>query len=147
MKIQVACLGVALGLSWASSSLAVPSSLQAHLRCEPAAGPGRILCELTTTAALGKLVWSDALVVRAPSFARALRSRVVAQVGGTAGAGVSSAKLALVAVEAGRGQLELLARAVVCHEGPAGDWCAPEVIVVAALVSVAPRVTPGSASP
>ena len=147
MKVQVACLGLALGLLSTSSSHALRGSLQAHLRCEPAAGPGRILCELTTNAPLGKLVWSDALVLRAPAFARPLRSRVVAQVGGSVGAGVSSAKLALVAVEEGQGELELLARAVVCHESAAGDWCAPEVIAVAAQVSVAPKVTPGPASP
>lgn len=139
MKRLVAWLGVALGLLVAPSSQADSPVLQAELRCEPAQGPGRILCELTSQAAHGKLVWSDALVVHAPPFARPLRSRVLAQLGSSAGSGKSSAKLALVAATAGQGQLELLARAVVCHEDPAGDWCAPEAVAVSALVTVAPK--------
>jgi hypothetical protein len=100
------------------------------------------LCELITHAPFGKLVWSDALVVRAPAFARPLRSRVVAQLGGSAGPAAGSAKLALVAAAAGQGQLEMLARGVVCHEGPAGDWCAPERVAVTARVSVAAKAVP-----
>ena len=142
MKPLVACLGVALGLLSAPSSHADSPALQAELRCEPALGPGRILCELVTHAPLGKLVWSDALVVRAPPFARPLRSRVVAQLGSSAGPAAGSARLALVAVEAGQGQLEMLARGVVCHEGPTGDWCAPELVAVTALVSVAAKAAP-----
>ncbi|HEY0466057.1 MAG TPA: hypothetical protein VGC79_17725 [Polyangiaceae bacterium] len=116
---------IALLLAFTSRVQADDSPLQASLSCQPAAGPGRILCELTTHAAQGKLVWSDALVVRAPAFARPLRSRFLAQLGGAAAAGGAWAKLALVASEPGEGKLELLARGVVCHDGPAGEWCAP----------------------
>lgn len=105
------------------------------------AGPGRILCELTTHAAQGKLVWSDALVVRAPAFARPLRSRLVAQFATPAASGGAWAKLALVATESGAGKLELLARGVICHDGPAGEWCAP----VQAKVSVDLQVSAPSA--
>jgi len=118
-------LALALGLSCASPLQADESPFQASLSCQRAAGPGRILCELTTRAVRGKLVWSDALVVRAPSFARPLRSRFVAQLGSAAAAGGAWAKLALVASEAGAGKLELLARGVICENGPAGEACNP----------------------
>jgi hypothetical protein len=115
----------ACALSLASRVKADGAPFQASLSCQPAAGPGRILCELTTRAVEGKLVWSDALVVRAPAFARPLRSRFVARLGEAEGSGGAWAKLALVASEAGEGKLELLARGVICHDGPAGEGCAP----------------------
>ena len=115
----------AFGLSFASRGKADGAPFQASLSCQPAAGPGRILCELTTRAVEGKLVWSDALVVRAPAFVRPLRSRFAARLREAEGSGGAWAKLALVASEAGEGKLELLARGVICHEGPAGEWCAP----------------------
>ncbi|MEI9940543.1 MAG: hypothetical protein WDO69_25290 [Pseudomonadota bacterium] len=141
MKILCGVLGCVFGLSLASRLQADDSPFQASLSCEPAAGPGRILCELTTRATQGKLVWSDALVVRAPAFARPLRSRFVAQLGTSAASGGAWAKLALVASEAGAGKLELLARGVICHDSAAGEWCAP----VLAPVTVDLRV--GSPSP
>jgi hypothetical protein len=115
----------AFGLSLASRGEADGAPFEASLSCQPAAGPGRILCELTTRAVQGKLVWSDALVVRAPAFARPLRSRFVSRLREAEGSGGAWAKLALVASEAGEGKLELLARGVICHEGPAGEWCGP----------------------
>lgn len=131
------CLfALAFGLSLASRGHADASPFQASLSCQPAAGPGRILCELTTRALRGKLVWSDALVVRAPAFARPLRSRFVAQLGAAAAAGGAWAKLALVASEAGAGKLELLARGVICEDGPAGEWCTPVLAPVTVEVRV-----------
>src|SRR4051812_7302957 len=124
MKSSSCLSALALGLSLAARVQAEDSPLQASLSCQPAAGPGRIVCELTTRASAGKLVWSDALVVRAPAFARPLRSRFAAQLGSSAAAGGAWAKLALVASEGGVGKLELLARGVICQEGPAGQWCA-----------------------
>jgi hypothetical protein len=115
----------AFALSLASPGKADGAPFQASLSCQPAAGPGRILCELTTRALEGKLVWSDALVVRAPAFARPLRSRFVARLREAEGSGGAWAKLALVASEAGEGKLELLARGVICHDGPAGEGCTP----------------------
>ena len=129
-------LALALGLSFASRAQADDSPFQASLSCQPAAGPGRILCELTTRATQGKLVWSDALVVRAPAFARPLRSRLVAQRGAPAASGGAWAKLALVASEAGAGKLELLARGVICRVGPAGEWCSAVVAPVSVELSV-----------
>ncbi|HYP98766.1 MAG TPA: hypothetical protein VER96_08835 [Polyangiaceae bacterium] len=118
-------LALGFGLSLASRVGAKEPPFQASLSCPPVTGPGRIVCELSARATEGRLVWSDALVVRAPAFARPLRSRFVAQLGSAATSGAASAKLALVASQAGEGKLELLARGVICREGPAGEWCGP----------------------
>ena len=126
----------ALNVALPARVQAEPPALQAQLTCERAAGPGRILCELRTSARSGRLVWSDALVLRAPPFAPPLRSRCVAKLESAATPGTASAKLALVASAPGQGQLELLARGVVCREGQNGEWCAPEVVPVSALVDV-----------
>lgn len=107
----------------ASAARADDASLLAALSCQPVTGPGRVVCELTTRAGAGKLVWSDALVVRAPAFLRPLRSRFVAPPSGVSGGG--SAKLGLVASVPGEGRLELLARGVICRDGPVGEWCEP----------------------
>jgi len=141
MKTSCSVLALGLGLLLASRSQAEDSPFQASLSCQPAAGPGRILCELTTRATRGKLVWSDALVVRAPDFARPLRSRVVAQLGTPGAPGSGSAKLALVASSPGAGKLELLARGVICQHGSAAESCAP----VLAPITVDLRVGPAQA--
>ena len=125
---------ILLGLFVASpSARADNEALSARVECAPAARPGRILCELTANASSGKLVWADVLVVQAPSFARPLRSRVVAQV---APSGAASAKLALVASELGAGELQLRVRGVLCEQGPSGEWCGPEMVRVSAAVEV-----------
>jgi hypothetical protein len=135
MKAGSCFLVLGLGLFLAARSQADEPSFRASLSCQPAAGPGRILCELTTQATHGKLVWSDALVVRAPSFAMPLRTRFVAGLTAPAASGGAWAKLALVASEPGEGKLELLARGVICEDGSAGQ-CTP----VLARVSVELRV-------
>lgn len=135
---RLCALALAGALSFSSRVQAEDSSFQASLSCQPVTGPGRIVCELTARAREGTLVWSDALVVRAPAFARPLRSRFVAQLGSPAASGGAWAKLALVASEAGEGKLELLARGVICREGPAGESCEP----VRAPVTVELRVSP-----
>jgi hypothetical protein len=136
MKARLGLLAVLLGLALSGPVRADVNRLEAHLSCQRAAGPGRVLCELTTKPSSGKLVWSDALVVRAPSFARPLRSRFVAQLGAGSEPGAAWAKLALVASEPGQGQLELLARGVVCHDPGAGESCKAVVLPVSALVEV-----------
>ena len=141
-KTGFCLLASALGVLFTPRSQAEDSPLQASLTCQSTAGPGRILCELSTHATSGRLVWSDALVVHAPAFARPLRSRVVAQLGTPAVVGGAWAKLALVASEAGEGKLEVLARGVVCRDGPNGQWCLP----VRAPVSVELRVNSASAA-
>jgi hypothetical protein len=141
MKRALALLPLALLAVLPTQLFAAPAELTARLTCQRAPGPGRILCEFSTQAHTGKLVWSDALVLHAPSFVRPLRSRLVAQLD-PSGAASASAKLALIATEAGEGKLELLARAVVCREGPSGEWCDPEVLPVTALVTVGPAAAP-----
>jgi hypothetical protein len=136
MKAAACLFGLALGLLPTAPLQADDSPFQASLSCQPAAGPGRLLCELTAHATHGKLVWSDALVVRAPAFARPLRSRFVAQLGTPAAAGGAWAKLALVASEAGEGKLELLARGVICHDGTTGESCVSVLTPVTATISV-----------
>jgi len=136
MKARLGLLSLGLGLAFSGAVRADANALQAHLSCQSAAGPGRVLCELTTKPSSGKLVWSDALVVRAPGFARPLRSRFVAQVGAGAEPGAAWAKLALVASGPGQGQLELLARGVVCPDPGAGEPCTAVVLPVSALVEV-----------
>ena len=83
-------------------------------------------------------------MVRAPAFARPLRSRFVAQLGTPGAAGGAWAKLALVASEAGAGKLELLARGVICENGPAGEWCVPvqAPVTVDVQVGAAPAKAP-----
>lgn len=110
--------------------------LRARVECAPAALPGRILCDLTTSAVVGKLVWSDALVVRTPAFARPLRARFSAKLGTALDPGAAFSRLALVATSAGRGNVELLARGVVCQASTGGESCTPEVVVVTTVVQV-----------
>jgi hypothetical protein len=136
---------VVFGLLWLleQPGRADVSPLQARLSCEPAPAPGRVLCELSTTATSGKLVWSDALVVHAPDFARPLRSRFVAQLGTAADPGAAWARLALVASAPGQGQLELLARGVLCHAPAANEACQAVSVRVSAAVEVGkPRPVP-----
>jgi hypothetical protein len=133
---------LAIGLSLTPRVQAEDSPFQASLSCQPVAGPGRIVCELSARATQGTLVWSDALVVRAPAFARPLRSRFVLPLGAPAASVGASAKLALVASEAGVGTLELLARGVICRNGPAGEWCRPVRAPVIVELRVAPRGSP-----
>ncbi|MEB2312130.1 MAG: hypothetical protein OZ928_09790 [Polyangiaceae bacterium] len=128
-------------LAVAASALAVTSSgrardegLTARLSCRPAASVGRVSCELEVEAADGRLTWVDALVLRAPSFARPLRARV-----GMRQATASTERrvrlpIVLVATEAGSGQLEVEARAVRC----ARSLCASAVLPARAAVEVGP---------
>lgn len=141
MKFALRWLSTALLATVALRASASEPPLTAQLTCQHAPGPGRILCELSTRASAGRLVWSDALVVRAPAFARPLRSRFLAQLD-SPGTQSASAKLALVAGAKGQGKLELLARGVVCSEGASGEWCAPEVAIVSALIEVGPEGSP-----
>ena len=141
MKAALCLLALALGLLPGSRAHADEPPFIASLSCPPATGPGRILCELTARATRGKLVWSDALVVRAPVFARPLRSRLVAELGAAAAPGGAWTKLALVASGEGEGKLELLARGVICHEGSAGESCA------AVLAPIAVEIRVGSPAP
>ena len=153
MKIWPLLLAVTCSALCAAPVCAEASgnALAATVHCASVAGPGRVLCELSVHAVAGRLVWSDALVVRAPAFARPLRSRVVATLGTdpSTGASAATAKLALVASQPGQGQLDVLARGVVCRdpEPGAGQACHAVALAVSALVLVGAPPVPAPAPP
>ena len=124
---------------------AAPPALEAQLDCEPVSRPGRVLCEVKSRARAGTLVWSDVLVVRAPDFARPLRSRVLTELLAKDSAVLTSRKLALVATAPGQGRLELLVRAVICRAGGGEPSCSAETVTVTTWLSVAapPAPRPG----
>ncbi len=117
------------------------SGLEATAHCERAVGPGRVLCEVSVKPTAGRLVWSDVLVVRAPEFARPLRSRVAFVLG--AAPTTAAAKLALVATQAGQGKLELLLRGVICQDAQAGaaQGCRAVAQPLSMALEVGPAVT------
>jgi hypothetical protein len=138
----VASVAFAFSSSFSVRAAGAEPALDARVVCAPAIGPGRIVCEFSAAAPSGKLVWVDALVVKAPAFARPLRSRVVAPLAASGERGTASAKLALVASELGQGTLDLLVRGVVCQEGPSGEHCAPLQARVSAAVNVGQPAPP-----
>jgi hypothetical protein len=96
---------------------AVPASepvLSVVLRCEPAPAPGRVRCALALEVDESlRFTWVDALVVRAPAFARPLRSRV-AQRKLSGKDSKAEVLLALLASGTGRGTFTVRARGVAC---------------------------------
>jgi hypothetical protein len=101
--------------------------MDAELSCRPEAAPGRVLCELRYRAPVGeRLVWADALVTRAPDFAKPLRSRLSPERFGVAGAGERKLSLAFVASHPGVGLVTVRARGVLCQgQGPT-ESCRPQ---------------------
>jgi hypothetical protein len=117
-----------LGVGGATrASAAEPTWVRAELSCRPETAPGRVLCELRWSAPPGlRLVWADALVVRAPEFARPLRSRVTPERLKEVGSSERTLRLAFVATSAGVGQVMVRARAVVCRGQGEQESCHPE---------------------
>lgn len=120
--------GRAFALAVVFLSALAPASepaLSARLSCEPAPSPGRIRCAVAVEVAKDqRLSWADALVVRAPAFARPLRSRV-SQRKLSGKDSKAEVLLALLASGTGRGTLTVRARVVVCSRAqPAA--CRPE---------------------
>jgi hypothetical protein len=104
-------------LGWGSIALSARAddheSLATKLSCEPALSVGRVRCSLSLTAPPGtRFSWVDALVLKTPPFARALRTRVAQPVRPNQ----SQIELALGLVASGEGTaaLSVRARAVVC---------------------------------
>lgn len=109
----------------------------AELRCRPEAAPGRVLCELSYRAGPGlRLTWADALVTRAPDFARPLRSRVTPERFKETGPAERRVSLAFVAGTSGVGQVTVRARAVVCRGEGESEHCHPESHEVSAELRV-----------
>jgi hypothetical protein len=130
-------LAVLLVLVSGGDVRAETSAVEVRLGCRREATPGRVLCELELEVADGRLAWGDALVVRAPDFARPLRARV-----GPNNAAARSPRrlrlpLALAATSAGKGELAVRARLVHCRARPSGAaLCVPAVRDVVAVVEV-----------
>ena len=106
--------------AWADSR---PTALDGGLECQPEGGSSRLVCNVTYRTSRGRIVWADALVTRAPAFARPLRARVTAAVepdGAAARAGI-----ALVPSARGSGKLEVRARAVICAAKESTSACSP----------------------
>jgi hypothetical protein len=107
--------------------------LSARLECANALRPGRVLCELTLSAEQGgTLSWADAIVVHAPEFAPPLRARVTAK---SPVANPAKLSIALIATRAGKGELEVLGRGVICPQAP-GRSCRSVQRAVKAPVEV-----------
>jgi hypothetical protein len=119
----------------AAGVAAAPSAAEpeARLSCRNEPAPGRVLCELELEASSGRLAWADALVVRTPDFARPLRSRVGPRDARSAGERRLELPLAFVAARTGKGEVELLARSVVCSDD---ERCTPFARTVRARLEV-----------
>lgn len=98
-----------------------------RLSCRSEPSPGRVLCELEIEVRSGRLAWGDALVVGTPAFARPLRSRVGVREATTKTERRLELPLAFVATETGEGEIEVLARAVLCTPRPESsrELCLP----------------------
>lgn len=113
-SIQRAAVLVAMATALPSGGAAAPAPIDATLRCQPAAAPGRVGCELEVEARSGRLTWADVVVLESPSFARPLRARFVAGADDARGDRRARVPISLVATSTGRGTLRVRARAVVC---------------------------------
>jgi len=135
---RAAAIAVCLALFAAEGpSRAERGGTEARLSCRREPGPGRVLCELEVEVPSGRLAWADALVVKAPSFARPLRARV----GPKSATGGTERRLrlpiALGATQTGKGELRVRARWVRCR-ARAGqrELCEPGARTVSAPVEV-----------
>lgn len=93
----------------------------AKMSCRVEAGSGRLLCTVSVAAPPGQgIVWSDALVVAAPSAARPLRSRVA-----STSERPAEVVLAFVLGSGAGGRIAVTSRAVACPLAPRAGACAP----------------------
>ncbi len=93
----------------------------ATMSCRIEAGSGRLLCTVNVAAPPGRgIVWSDALVVAAPSAARALRSRAA-----STSERPSQVVLAFVLGGGAGGRIAVVSRAVACPLAPRAGACTP----------------------
>ncbi len=130
----------------ASAGGAQAPAIAATLSCPVRSGSGRLVCELAVEVRAEAtrngsesrpiLRWADALVVRAPDFARPLRSRVSAKLP-EEGAARASIAIPLYATSENTGTLEVRARAVLC-EGNERCRTASRLVTTAVAVKRAP---------
>lgn len=118
-------LGLLAALAGSGRADAVPE-LSASMGCALEAGTGRLLCTVTLAPPPDAVLsWSDAVVVRAPPGAHALRSRVA-----SARATPERILIGFVLTEGGGGPIEVRARAVSCPKAPRRGACEPSTRVV-----------------
>lgn len=105
---------------FAATAGAEPQPL-AGMSCRIEAGSGRLLCTVSVAAPAGRsIVWSDALVVAAPSAARALKARVA-----STSERPSQVVLAFVLGGGAGGRISVVSRAVACPLAPHPGACTP----------------------
>jgi hypothetical protein len=111
----------------ATAESAPPGDPRVELVCRREPAPGRVLCDVDVETDHSRLVWADALVVRAPDFARPLRSRVGVREARSTSERRIELSLAFVATTTGKGAVETLVRAVICTPGREGgeELCVP----------------------
>jgi hypothetical protein len=114
-----ACFAVAVAL--VASEVSAEVKPLATMSCRLEAGSGRLLCTVIVTPPPGEVItWSDALVVAAPSAARALRSRAASKSDQP-----DRVVLAFVVGGGEGGRIAVVSRAVACPKAPHPGACMP----------------------
>jgi len=110
--------GLALLASWPEGVAASgpEPAVRAEVTCDPVSGPGKVQCTVRVRSIGGKYRWGDVIVLSAPPFAPALRTRVTDGDASRRDAEGADFALALAATADGSGDLRVRARAVVCSE-------------------------------
>jgi hypothetical protein len=96
------------------------------------------VCEVEVETRDADLVWVDAVVVEAPSFARPLKVRVAESEASGRTERRARLPVGFVAVELGEGSVVVDARAVVCQGAGAARTCVPVTASASARLSVGP---------
>jgi hypothetical protein len=110
-----------LGIMMTAAGARAAPELSANMGCALEAGTGRLLCTVTFTPPPdSNLSWSDAVVVRSPPGAHALKSRVA-----SGRATPERILIGFVLTEGAGGAIEVRARAVTCPRAPRRGACEP----------------------
>jgi hypothetical protein len=115
-----------------SAPVSADDEAGARVTCARAASPGRVRCDVEVHAARGTIRWGDVEIVQTPSFASALKGRVGPRDATAKDDAAWRWAIALVARQAGAGELVVRVRLVVCT----GEQCAPRTAVASASVVV-----------
>jgi hypothetical protein len=128
----------ALVLAVPAVAISAEPEPRVELRCRREPSPGRVVCDLDIETEHARLAWADAIVQSAPDFVRPLRSRVGVRESSSKSDRRLELPLAFVATKTGKGEVLVLARAVVCTtaEGSSQELCVPETRRVRALIEV-----------
>jgi hypothetical protein len=130
-----ALVGCAVGVTHEASAddAAAPKTT---MTCERLAQPGRMKCDVEARATTGSAIrWGDVEVVKVPAFTTVLRGRIGPREATTREDDVWRWAFALVAREAGAGEVEAKVRVVECV-GPGAGRCAPREVKVVGRAQV-----------